>query len=375
MPTNRLTDHACRAAKPKDKAYKLFDGGGLFLWVSTGGAKTWRQAYRLDGKPQTASHGEYPLVTLADARGKRDELKKRLLSGQSTKTKPKASHTLKEGAELYWHGRKDVSAPYRELALRGIELNALDAKGRHVYVRRVRVWAGQVFDWGIEQKQCDTNPAAAINPKRAFGVAKTKGHAALKLSEIPALWAGLRLEGELNSVLAAMFLAYTWTRTQETRMLEWDELDGSLWTIPEGKMKRRKEHLVPLPRQAVAILGMMKARARGSKYVFHAEHRLDRPMSDSTVLMLLYRLGYKGRMTGHGFRSVGSTWANELGYNKDAIERQLAHTPDDRVRSAYNRAEYLPDRTAMLQAWADWLDDIDAGSPEGGQSPAGRLAA
>jgi len=131
-----------------------------------------------------------------------------------------------------------------------------------------------------------------------------------------------------------------------------------------GKMKRRKDHLVPLSKQALAILREMKLRTRGSIYVFPSDRRDDRPMSENSILYLIHRIGYKGRMTGHGFRSVGSTWANELGYTPDAIERQLAHVPENKVRSIYNRAAYLPERQAMLQAWADWFDscaDVDAG--------------
>lgn len=399
MPTNKLTDHACRSAKPGEKAKKLFDGGGLHLFVSPKGAKVWRLAYRLDGKPQTATLGEYPLLTLADARTKRDGLKKALLDGIAPKRKVTAGQpTLAEATETYWNGRKDVSDGYRDNAKRGIELHlypklgkraigsitrddllaelaALDAKGKHVYVRKVRVWVGQVFDWGVEHRHCDANPAASINPKKAFGKALVESHAALELPDVHPLWARLDMERELSSVLAARLLAYTWTRTQELRFMEWGEIEGDLWRIPKGKMKRRKDHLVPLPSQALDVLAAMKARSRGSVYVFPAEHRLDRPMSENTVLALLYRMGYKGKMTGHGFRSIASTWANERGFNKDAIERQLAHSPDDKVRSAYNRAEYLPERRAILQAWADWLNNVDTGSAQGRDLPAESAAA
>jgi integrase len=399
MPTNRLTDHQCRSAKPAEKARKLFDGGGLYLFVSPKGAKVWRVAYRLDGKPQTATLGEYPLITLSEARTRRDGLKKGLLSGIAPKKKPPSSQpTFKDACETYWGGRKDVTDGYRENALRGLELHlwpnlgarrigtitrddllaelrALDAKGKHVYVRKVRVWAGQVFEWAMEHKHADTNPAASIKPKRAFGSAPVESHASLELSEVHELMARLRMEGELQSVLACFLLAYTWTRTNELRFMEWAELEADLWRIPKGRMKRKKDHLVPLVKQAKPILAKLKDRARGSKYVFPAEHRIDRPMSENCVLALLYRLGYKGKMTGHGWRSVASTWANERAFNRDAIERQLSHTPNDKVRSTYNRAEYLPERIAILQAWADWLDNVDTGSAQGGELPPHRAAA
>lgn len=400
MPTNTLTDNDCRKAKPREKAYKLFDGGGLYLWISPKGAKTWRQAYREHGKPQTATHGEYPLVSLADARVKRDDLKKRLIAGESPKL-PRSSAgslTLQQASETYWNGRKDLSDSYRDNALRGLELHlaklwsrplgaitrddllqhllATDAAGRHVYVRKVRMWAGQVFEWGVEHRHCRGNPAALINPKRAFGHAKVEHFAALKLGEVLPLMARVDMEGELLSVLATWLLALTWTRTNELRFMEWDEIDWrkELWEIPEGKMKRRRAHLVPLSKPAQEILRKLQARRRGSKYVFPAEHRDDRPMSENTILALLYRLGYKGTMTGHGFRSVASTWANEHQYNADAIERQLAHVPDDKIRGIYNKAEYLPLRREILQAWADWLEGARA-SGEGAPPAADAIAA
>jgi len=150
-----------------------------------------------------------------------------------------------------------------------------------------------------------------------------------------------------------------------SRMMLWSEVDGDLWRIPAGRMKRKKDHLVPLVPQALAILAKLRKRSRGSAYVFPAEHRTDRPMSENAVLYLLHRMGFKGRMTGHGFRSVASTWANEAGYGADAIERQLAHSPEDKTRAAYNRAEFMPERRAMLVAWADWLDAAEAGSVQG----------
>jgi integrase len=233
----------------------------------------------------------------------------------------------------------------------------MDAAGKHVYVRKVRMWAGQVFDWAVENGFSEQNPAAAIRPEKAFGRATVEHFAALTLREIPEFLDRLAMERDLNSVLACRMLALTWTRTIELRMMEWREIDGDTWIIPAGKMKRRYEHVVPLSRQALAILAEMRMRTpEDARYVFCAPHRGDRSMSENTILFLISRIGYGGRMTGHGWRSVASTWAtNDRGYNPDAIERQLAHVPDNRIRAAYNRAEYLPLRREMLQAWADWL--------------------
>jgi integrase len=415
MPTNTLTDNDCRRAEPRSKAYKLFDGNGLYLWISPKGARVWRQDYRFGGKKwaDTVIHGAYPLITLRAAREKRDEVLRLLAAGQDPKAGAKLaapvegvkSITLGVACDTYWGGKKDISDGYRENAKRGLELhladlwkrdmrtiereeflrclNAMDAAGKHVYVRKVRMWASQVWHWAVEQKYADTNIPDTINPKRAFGKAKVDSFPALHERDMPALWRRIAVEGDLQSVLAARMLAHTWVRTKEMRFMEWGEVDAFgralnieasgaqpvapdpdkewTWEIPAGKMKRAKAHLVPLPRQARLLLLKLWARRRpGGKYVFTAEHRLDRPISDSAVLMLLYRIGYKGAMTGHGFRSVGSTWANERGYNKDWVERQLAHTPEDKVRAAYNKAQFLDGRRKLLQGFSDWLDTLDA---------------
>ena len=396
MPTNTLKDSLCKAAKPAEKAFKMFDGGGLHLFVSPKGSKTWRIAYRVAGKPQTMSIGPYPEVSLADARAKRDELKATLRDGGDPMAPRRATRkgmTLRVASETYWAGRKDISPSYKANAERGIEmhlfknlgdanigsitrdslleqLTRMDAAGLHVYVRKVRMWIGQVFDWAVENGHATINPAALIKPEKAFGKATVESFAALTLREMPDFLTRLNMEATLQSVLACKLLAYTWVRTNELRMMEWSEIDEgeALWLIEAGKMKRRKDHLVPLSKQALSILREMKARSQGSIYVFPSDRRDDRPMSENAILYLIHRIGYKGRMTGHGFRSVGSTWANERGCTPDAIERQLAHVPENKVRSIYNRAAYLPERQAMLQAWADWFDscaDVDAGGAQG----------
>ena len=385
MPTNTLTDAMCKRAAARDKPLKLFDGNGLHLFVTPSGGKRWRMAYRLDGKPQTATFGPYPVVSLAEARKRRDEVLLTLSKGESPKVEraEKARRgaggpTFKEACEAYWAGRGDVSDGYRDNALRGLELHLwpdlgplpvgqvtrelllvplrrMDAAGKHVYVRRVRVWAGQVFDWAVELGHAATNPAAAIRPEKAFGSSPVESFAALELGEVPAFMQRLAFEGDLQSALACKLLALTWVRTKELRMMRWADIDGDLWRVPKKVMKKGRVHLVPLSRQALALLDVLRARSNGSEFVFPAEHRIDRTISENAILALIARMGYKGRMTGHGWRSVASTWANERGYNRDAIERQLAHAPDDDVRAVYNRAEYLDIRKTMMQEWANWL--------------------
>lgn len=381
MPTaTTLTDHICRsAAITDDKPQKLFDAHGLYLYLTKAGAKVWRMAYRQHGKQQTATFGPYPLVSLAEARRKRDALRLALVNGEPIKRRnQKRGLTLETATREYWEGRLDVTDGYRSNAMRGIEmhlwpalgsraiatitradlmaeLNRMDKAGLVVYVRKVRMWAKMVFAWAVEHGHCETNPAMLIDPAAAFSRRRVVSHAALPEHQVHEFLERLAMEGDLNSVLMCRMLALTWARTGEVRRMEWSEIQGSDWIIPEGKMKRRLDHLVPLPTQAVGILRLMKARNRGGKYVFEADHRPDRPLSENAVLEVIKRIGYKDRMTGHGWRSVGSTWANGRQWNADAIERQLAHVPGNIVRSAYNRAEYIDIRRPMLQAYADWL--------------------
>lgn len=382
MPTtNKLTDAKCRGIKPGDKATKEFDGGGLFLFCSPTGAKVWRLAYRINGKPRTLVIGPYPAVSLQEARQKREEAKAVLRAGHDPNAARKATRnavTLDEAHAAYWSGRKDLSTSYLENERRAFEmhvqpmlgarvmrdiaradvletLNRLDARGKHDYVRKVRMWLAQLWDWAIEQGHATENPPRSIKPERAFGKKQVEHFAALELRDVPKFMERLAVEGELQSVLALRLLALTWVRTNELRFMRWDEIDGDTWLIPAGKMKRRREHVVPLSKAAMDLLAVLKPRAGSSVYVLPAEHRPDRPISENAILALLYRMGMKGEMTGHGWRSVASTWANEAGYPPDVIERQLAHVPGDKVRAVYNRSLYLDQRRAMLEAWAAWL--------------------
>jgi integrase len=382
MPAiNKLTDHKIKALKPGDKPVKHSDGGGLYLFVTPAGAKVWRMSYRVDKKPQTATFGPYPLVTLAEARVKRDDAKRAMLNGAPVKPVPAkvpTSITLQKACDAYFLTRKDLSPSYLmnfenalkrhilpvlgDRPVRGLTradvldaLNRMDAAGLHVYVRKTRMWLGQVFDWCIEQEHCDINPCALIRPDKAFTRAVVESFAALELSEVRAFMDRLDLEGELQSAMACRLLALTWTRTAELRGMLWSEIEGDVWRVPASRMKRRRDHLVPLSKQALVIIEKMRARSKGSEYVFPNDRRIDRPMSENAILYLLGRMGYGQKMTGHGWRSVASTWANENGYPSDAIERQLAHSPDDKVRAVYLRSEFMDVRRKMLADYAGWL--------------------
>jgi len=380
MPSNVLTDAKCKTAKSDGKARKLFDGFGLFLFVAPTGSKLWRMAYRLDGKQQTATFGPYPLVSLAEARTKRDEIRKKIALGEPLKVTAQKSITVADAISTYWTSRNDVTEGYRSNAIRGLEMHInpflgkelvrniskeillevllkLDAAGKHVYARRCRMWFGMVLDWAVERGYCTSNAASQIKPEKAFGSRPVEHHASIPLAGVPALLHRLSLEREIQSVLACKLLALTWVRTKELRQMQWWQIEGDLWRVPSSAMKKRREHLVPLSKQATELLERLKARSHGSVYVFPSDRRIDRAMSENSILYMLGRIGYKGEMTGHGFRSIASTWANEHGFPSDAIEKQLAHDSDDKVRSAYNSAEWLPSRVKMIQAFADWLDE------------------
>lgn len=372
MPSDKLTITKIRALQPREKPYKVFDGGGLHLYVTPAGGKHWRLQYRdAQGKQQTQTFGSFPEVGLAEVR----ELARAF---KATAKELKGRITLAEASEKYWAGRKDLSERYVTNATSAIErhlvpilgnrpigsvtraelleaLNIMDARGLHVYVRKTRMWIGQVFEWAIEQGYATENPAGAIRPQRAFGKRPVKHHAWVPLRELPELLQRLALEPRTDGVLATWLLAFTWVRTVELRLAKWDEFEGGVWKIPADRMKRRLEHWVPLSTQAQAILEEVRARRR-SEYLFPNGRTHLRPMSENAILATLARLGYKNEQTGHGFRSQGSTWANERGFNPDAIEYQLAHRPENEVRAAYNHAKYWEQRRSLLQAWGDWVE-------------------
>ena len=380
MPTRSgLTDAKCRAAQPKDRPYKLFDGLGLHLWVSPTGAKRWRASYRIDGALQTATFGPYPEVSLAEARKRLLDLRAKRRDGADPRPKrDKPALTLRQVCDAYWAGRADITDAYRANVLAALEmhvyptlgdvpvaeldrarllacLNVMNARGLFVYVRRVRTWLAQPLDWAVEHEHCQANVARSIRPEVAFGKRAVQGMPALSQAEMPAFVERLKIESQtLPSVRACWLILLTWARTGEVRQMLWTEIEGDVWRIPAGKMKRRREHVVPLVPEALEIIEQLRA-AKRSEFVLPADHRPDRPLSENAVLALIARMGFKGRMSGHGARSVASTWANERGYPADVIETQLAHAPDDATRAAYNRASYLTQRREMLQAWARWL--------------------
>ncbi|MHB8494211.1 MAG: tyrosine-type recombinase/integrase [Casimicrobiaceae bacterium] len=392
-----LTDRAIRNAKPKAKPYKLGDTGGLYIEVAPSGGKWWRFKYRFAGKQKRFSVGVYPDVPLATARKRRDEARELLADGIDPGAKRKADKREAEGRaansfeavarEWYTKQAPTWVATHATDVLRRLEGNLfpeigerpiaeleapdllaavqrIEERGARDLAHRVLQVAGQVLRYGIATGRCKRDLSRDL--KGALAPHKAKHQAAVTAEELPELLRAIDSYGDLGDKLtgyALRLLALTFVRTGELIGAQWAEidLDQAVWIIPAERMKMKTEHVVPLSRQAVAILRELQSIGGGSRYVFPGRNP-DKPISNNTMLFALYRLGYKGKMTGHGFRAVASTILNEKGFRADVIERQLAHCERNDIRGAYNRAEYLPERRKMMQQWADMLAALVKGA-------------
>lgn len=409
-----LTDTVVRTAKTREKAYKLWDERGLFLLVSPSGSKgskLWRLKYRHDGKEKLIALGAYPDVTLAKARERRDDERRRVANGVDpsihrkiekagrraaqansfeavaiewiSKYSPKwsESHADKIKRRLQrdvfpWIGTRSVSSiePQELLAV----LRRVEARGRIETAHRALQNCGQVFRYAVAIGAAKSDPSRDL--RGALQPAQETHHASI--TDAKAAGQLLRdLEGYQGSFVTACALRLApllFVRPGELRKAEWSEinLDGAEWRIPAAKMKARAPHIVPLSVQAVEILRELHPVTGARNYVFPGLRTHTRPMSENTVNAALRRLGYThDQMTGHGFRSMASTMLNEQGWNRDAIERQLAHAERDSVRAAYNYAEHLPERRKMMQTWADYLDRLRTGEGKVIAGNFGRAAA
>jgi len=404
-----LTDAEIRNSKPSDKIQYLFDGGGLYLQLNPNGSRWWRFKYRFEGKSKLLSLGVYPDIGLKSVREKHADARKLLNNGLDPGEKRKQeSAAIKERQErakriakgiplensfqeiaLEWfnkrsrtwveHHARDVkrrldSNIFPEIGNRPIaELEApelltavqkIESRGAYDLAHRVLQVCGQVFRYGIATGKCKRDIAHDL--RGALTPHILKHQPAIKPEQLPELLRAIDAydqTGDLQTKLALQLLALTFVRTNELIGAEWTEfdLDQRVWLIPEHRMKMKSEHVVPLASQTLPILGLLKALSGNSRYVFPGRNP-DKPISNNTLLFALYRMGYKGKMTGHGFRAVASTALNEMGFRADVIERQLAHCERNEVRGAYNRAQYIKERSVMMQHWADYLDGIKAGA-------------
>jgi integrase len=404
MARDLLTDTKVRQAKPAAKAYKLADGGGLFLLVTPGGARYWRLKYRSAGKEKLYAVGVYPEVGLAQARQKTLEARQLIRDGNDPVVERRRARAMNGGTAAVtfqtiaeeWVAAKsgEWSPSYREAvqaalaanlypqiggyAVRSItvpimreSLLMMERRGALAALRKVRMWASQVFRFAIATGRADTDPAAPL--RGTFKAHKAKNFAAVtKAAEFGELVGRIKTyDGSPVTRAAMLLMAYTFVRTGELRGAEWAEFDqdAALWRIPAERMKMGQEHCVPLARQVLDLLSELKLLTGAGRLLFPNERKRDRPMSENTILYGLYRLGYHSRATGHGFRSSASTMLNELGFDPDVIERQLAHREKNKVRAAYHRAEYLPQRRDMMQRWADHVDNLAQWDPHVHRTP------
>jgi integrase len=385
-----LTATAIRNAKHKDKPLKLPDGAGLFLLVQPSGAKWWRFRYRFEGKEKMLSLGTYPEVSLKDARERRDDARKMLASGIDPSENRKAvkaaraetnsfevvarewlakfspnwapTHTSKIVSRL----EKDIFPWVKDKAIRDITapdllkcLRRIEERGALESAHRTLQHCGQVFRYAIVTGRADRDISADL--RGALPPVKQKHHASI--TEPGAIGELLRAingyQGSIITRCALQLAPLVFVRPGELRKAEWKELDldKSEWRIPGSRMKMKEMHIVPLSSQAVEILRELQPLTGSGRYVFPGARTNGRPMSENAVTAALRRMGFtKDEMTGHGFRSMASTLLNEQGWNRDAIERQLAHAERNSIRAAYNYAQHMPERIKMMQAWADWLE-------------------
>jgi len=385
-----LSDLVVRNAKPRERDYKMFDEQRLYLLVKANGTRCWRLDYDAGGKRKTMALGTFPEVTLKQARTLRDEARDNLRSsgdpkGQAeperksvttfgtvaeqwlvTRVIPESAQATIEKTE--WLLRFVVSLNDRDIttieAPEVLELiRRVEAQGRHHSARRLRTVCSRVFRFGIASGVALRDPCADI--AGALMVAPKEKHRAAPLTP-SAIGALMRAIGEYKGHpavgVAMRFGAITFVRPGELRMATWSEidLDQALWTIPAERMKMKRLHYVPLSRQAVSCLERLKTFYEPKGLLFPSLRSDQRPISENTVNAALRNLGFsKEQATHHGFRRMASTVLNEAGWNFDWVERQLAHVEENKVRGAYNAAEYLEGRTQMMQAWADMLDQFE----------------
>jgi len=394
-----LTELQVKNAKPAPKEYKLFDGGGLYLLVTPSGGKLWNLKFRFAGKEKKTAFGAYPMLSLSDARQRREEARRLLVNGVDpgeVKKAHKASFSgeAEDSFEVIareWHGKflKDKSVSYREKMLSNLVrdvfpwigkrsislirapellevLQRIESRGSLETAHRTRSACSQIFRYAIATGRAERNPASDL--QGALPPYKKGHHAALtEPTKVAGLLRAIDAFECSFVVKCALRLApFVFVRPGELRKAEWSEIDleNAEWNIPAEKMKMKNPHLVPLSLQAVKILEELKQLTGRGKYVFPSYRTTLRPMSENAVLAALRRMGYdKDEMTGHGFRAMARTILDEvLQVRPDYIEHQLAHAVKDPNGRAYNRTAHLAERIKMMQLWADYLDELKVGA-------------
>ena len=399
MPKDMLTDARVRTAKPKEKPYKLSDGGGLFLLVQPSGARLWRFKYRIEGKENLFAVGQYPDTTLATARESRDLARKLVESGihpaQARKDEKLrnievgearkraydsafgkvATAWLEDGKQIWAPGTHRAklaranrflmpmlgTLPLSEVTVPKIRAVLEDAKA-------AGAWGGihvkgdltAIFDFALKRGLIDANPIPAL--RGLVRVPKSQSKAVLSFVQIREFYRGLRgYRGFPETPLCLKFIALTACRPGEAADAEWSEIDfeAKLWRRAGEKMKARRDHVSPLSESAIALLHEVQAITGSGRYLF--PHRIRKTHAETARLSYAMRdLGLGEGTSPHCWRTTFSTWANENGFRPDAIERQLAHLESNRVRATYNKALLVDERRKMMEAWAEYLSRAEA---------------
>lgn len=378
-----------RRAKPEAKTYTLGDGQGLSLLVEPNGSKSWRFRYRYAGKPKMISLGVYPTITLADARTRRDDARKLVAEGKNPSEVRKQqkldlqveSENAFEKIAREWHQLKSAkwSAGYASDIMEAFKndifpyvgarsvgeikplellnvLRKIEKRGALEKMRKVRQRCSEVFRYAIATGRAEFNPAADLSS--ALEVHQSNHFPFLKADEIPDFLRALdSYTGSRVVQIATKLLMITGVRTIELRAALWSEfdLDNVIWEIPAERMKMRRAHLVPLSNQALDLLNELKIMTGNYRYVFPGRNDPNKPMSEASINQVIKRIGYAGRVTGHGFRHTLSTILHEKGYSTAWIEIQLAHTDKNKIRGTYNHAQYIDDRRGMMNWYSDYI--------------------
>ena len=394
-----LTDTACKKAvcPPDQPRLRLADEKGLYLEATKAG-KYWRWKYRHGGKEKRLALGVYPEVSLAQAREARDDARKVLKAGTDPgqlRREAKAANvadqanTFEAVARLWWEHWRDGKSPrHADYAIRRLESDVFPALGampistitaKHLtrmaktvqdrgaidLAHRVLQMSGQVMRYAVAHDLIERNPATDVKPSDTLKSRRKENYARLGEKELPELLRKIEAyQGGPYTRLAMQLMALTFVRTTELIAARWAEFDleAAEWRIPPERMKMKTPHIVPLSPQAVEVVKVLHTLSGGRVLLFPGERDHDKPMSNNTILKALERMGYKGRMTGHGFRGVASTILHEQGYAHHAIELQLAHQERNEVSAAYNHALYLKERRVMMCAWSDHLDKLRRGA-------------
>ncbi|WP_053074278.1 integrase arm-type DNA-binding domain-containing protein [Chromobacterium sp. LK1] len=385
-----LSDTKVRQAKPTDKVYRLADAKGLCLEVRPSGQRFWRYRFRIEGKPSMFTIGEYPAISLAEARRLLEEARAMVDKGINPTTAKRvekhanlaaAGETFEVLAADWMTANVQWSAAYRRrvanamktdvyptlgaLPVRDIKppmirniLDGIVKRDARTVARNVRMWISAVFNYGIASSRAESDPAQSFEGYIKAGA--VQHHRPLAKADLPKFLNALEAyRGFGVAKPAAKLMLLTFVRTAEIRQAEWADIDlvNAIWRIPAHKMKMRTEHLVPLSRQAIALLLELKPFTEMHAHVFPNIRRPNAGIGESTINRLIGLIGFKGIVSGHGFRSTASTILYEHGYPEHIIERQLAHSERNKVKAAYNHAGYMAERKKMMQDWADLLDE------------------